>query len=44
MKPKTPDEYLKAVSAGKRVALETLRKNIKAAAPTADLRPPSSAF
>jgi uncharacterized protein YdhG (YjbR/CyaY superfamily) len=36
MKPKTPDEYLKAVSADKRAALETLRKNIKAAAPKAE--------
>ena len=36
MKPKTPDEYLKSLSADKRAALETLRKNIKAAAPKAD--------
>ena len=36
MKPKTPDEYLKAVSADKRAALERLRKNIKAAAPEAE--------
>src|SRR5882724_5697297 len=35
-KPKTPDEYLAAVSDDKRVALETLRKNIKAAAPEAE--------
>jgi uncharacterized protein YdhG (YjbR/CyaY superfamily) len=34
--PKTPDEYLKAVSADKRAALETLRKSIKAAAPEAE--------
>lgn len=31
--PKTADEYLKAVSADKRAAFETLRKNIQAAAP-----------
>lgn len=36
IKPKTPDEYLTAVSADKRAALETLRKNIKAAAPKAE--------
>ena len=35
-KPKTPDAYLAAVSADKRAALETLRKNIKAAAPEAE--------
>jgi uncharacterized protein YdhG (YjbR/CyaY superfamily) len=35
-KPKTPDDYLAAVSHDKRAALETLRKNIKAAAPEAE--------
>ncbi len=35
-KTKTPDAYLAAVSADKRAALETLRKNIKAAAPQAE--------
>jgi uncharacterized protein YdhG (YjbR/CyaY superfamily) len=35
-KPKTPDDYLAAVSADKRAALEVLRKNIKAAAPKAE--------
>jgi uncharacterized protein YdhG (YjbR/CyaY superfamily) len=35
-KPKTPDDYLAAVSDDKRNALETLRKNIKAAAPEAE--------
>ena len=35
-KPKTPDEYLKALSADKRTALERLRKSIKAAAPKAE--------
>ena len=35
-KPKTPDDYLAAVSADKRAALETLRKTIKAAAPEAE--------
>jgi uncharacterized protein YdhG (YjbR/CyaY superfamily) len=35
-KPKTPDDYLAAVSPDKRAALQTLRKNIKAAAPKAD--------
>lgn len=34
--PKSPDEYLKSLSADKRAALETLRKNIKAAAPKAE--------
>jgi uncharacterized protein YdhG (YjbR/CyaY superfamily) len=34
--PKTPNEYLKAVSKDKRAALETLRKNIKAAVPEAE--------
>jgi uncharacterized protein YdhG (YjbR/CyaY superfamily) len=35
-KPKTPDEYLAAVSVDKRAALETLRKTIRAAAPKAE--------
>ena len=35
-KPKTIDEYLAAVSADKRAALEKLRKTIKAAAPKAE--------
>ena len=35
-KPKTPDDYLAAVSADKRAALETLRKTIKAAVPEAE--------
>lgn len=35
-KPKTPDDYLDGLSADKRVALEELRKNIKAAAPKAE--------
>ena len=35
-KPKTPDQYLKALSADKRAALERLRKNIRAAAPKAE--------
>jgi len=35
-KPKTPDDYLAAVSDDKRAALETLRKTIKAAAPEAE--------
>ena len=35
-KPTTIDEYLAAVSADKRAALEKLRKTIKAAAPKAD--------
>lgn len=35
-KPKTPDDYLAAVSPDKRAALEKLRKNIKAAAPKAE--------
>ena len=35
-KPKTPDAYLAALSDDKRAALETLRKNIKAAAPQAE--------
>lgn len=35
-KPKTPDEYLAAVSDDKRAALETLRKTIKAAVPEAE--------
>jgi len=35
-KPKTPDDYLAAVSADKRAALEKLRKTIKAAAPEAE--------
>jgi uncharacterized protein YdhG (YjbR/CyaY superfamily) len=34
--PKTPDDYLAAVSDDKRAALETLRKTIKAAAPKAE--------
>src|SRR5438552_14003514 len=34
-KPKTIDEYLAAVSADKRAALEKLRKTIQAAAPKA---------
>ena len=34
--PKTPAAYLATVSADKRAALETLRKNIKAAAPGAE--------
>ena len=35
-KPKTPDEYLAALSAQKRAALEQLRQAIKAAAPKAE--------
>lgn len=35
-KPKTPDDYLAAVSPDKRAALEKLRKDIKAAAPKAE--------
>ena len=35
-KPKTFDEYLAAVSAGQRAALEKLRKIIRAAAPKAE--------
>jgi uncharacterized protein YdhG (YjbR/CyaY superfamily) len=35
-KPKTIDEYLAALSADKRAALEILRKTIKAAAPEAE--------
>ena len=35
-KPKTPDEYLAALSAEKRAALEQLRHAIKAAAPKAE--------
>ena len=35
-KPKTPDDYLKALSTEQRTALQTLRKSIKAAAPKAD--------
>ena len=35
-KPKTIDEYLAALSADKRAALEKLRKTIKAAAPKAE--------
>jgi uncharacterized protein YdhG (YjbR/CyaY superfamily) len=35
-KPKTIDEYLAALSDDKRAALEKLRKNIRAAAPTAE--------
>ena len=35
-KPKTIDEYLAALSDDKRVALEKLRKNIRAAAPKAE--------
>ena len=35
-KPKTPDDYLAAVSDDKRAALETLRKTIKAAVPAAE--------
>ena len=35
-KPKTHDDYLATVSADKRVALERLRKAIKAAAPKAE--------
>ena len=35
VKTKTPDDYLAAVSAEKRAALQTLRKNIKAAVPKA---------
>ena len=35
-KPKTIDEYLTAVSDDKRVALEKLRKTIRAAAPKAE--------
>lgn len=35
-KPKTPDGYLAAVDADQRAALETLRKNIKAAVPEAE--------
>jgi uncharacterized protein YdhG (YjbR/CyaY superfamily) len=35
-KPKTIDEYLAALSADKRAALESLRKTIRAAAPDAE--------
>jgi uncharacterized protein YdhG (YjbR/CyaY superfamily) len=35
-KPKTMDEYLARVSAGKRAALQKLRKDIRAAAPKAE--------
>jgi uncharacterized protein YdhG (YjbR/CyaY superfamily) len=35
-KPRTIDEYLAAVSADKRSALESLRKTIRAAAPAAE--------
>jgi uncharacterized protein YdhG (YjbR/CyaY superfamily) len=35
-KPKTPDDYLAALSDDKRAALETLRKAIKATAPEAE--------
>ena len=35
-KPSTPDDYLAALDADKRAALETLRKNIRAAAPKAE--------
>ena len=35
-KPKTIDDYLAALSADKRVALEKLRKTIRAAAPDAE--------
>jgi uncharacterized protein YdhG (YjbR/CyaY superfamily) len=35
-KPKSIDEYLKALSADKRTALETIRKAIKSAAPKAE--------
>jgi uncharacterized protein YdhG (YjbR/CyaY superfamily) len=35
-KPKTIDEYLAALSADKRAALENLRKTIRAAAPKAE--------
>jgi uncharacterized protein YdhG (YjbR/CyaY superfamily) len=35
-KPRTPDDYLAAVSKEKRTALEKLRKDIKAAAPEAE--------
>ena len=35
-KPRTIDEYLAALSAGKRAALEKLRKTIRAAAPKAE--------
>src|SRR5438876_11638678 len=35
-KPKTIDEYLRALSNDKRVALQKLRKTIKAAAPKAE--------
>src|ERR1700730_3036787 len=35
-KPKTPDDYLAALSVDKRAALEALRKTIKAAAPGAE--------
>src|SRR6266487_5626610 len=35
-KPKTRDDYLAALSDGKRAALETLRRAIKAAAPEAE--------
>jgi len=36
MKPKTHDDYLRALSADKRSALEKIRKDIKAAAPKAE--------
>ena len=35
-KPKTPGDYLAALSADKGAALQTLRKNIKAAVPEAE--------
>jgi len=35
-KPKTPGDYLASLSADKRAALQTLLKNIKAAAPEAE--------
>jgi uncharacterized protein YdhG (YjbR/CyaY superfamily) len=35
-KPKTPDDYLAALSADKRAALEALRKAIRAAVPKAE--------
>jgi uncharacterized protein YdhG (YjbR/CyaY superfamily) len=35
-KPRTPDEYLAALNADKRAALEDLRKTIKTAAPEAE--------
>ena len=36
MKPKTHDDYLRALSADKRSALEKVRKDVKAAAPRAE--------